>query len=212
MAISSKTLEVVGPHRGKTFTFRGRTFVDGRITISGHPEQLKGACTYLERTVQAFPVGSPELQEAILRIHPEEAGKLKSNAAAAEEAAALARERAAKEKAEAEAAARAAAKAEEKAAREKAEAEAAAEDLKVAEELAAAAKKEAGDGVPETDAAQQERKTEPVSGAVQPVSEPPAAAAAAVKSGADAAPTGNAGRVPQGSGQGRAGAKVKASF
>lgn len=66
----SITLEVVGPHRGKTFKFRHYQFTNGRIVVDGpSQEAILGTCRYLEVTQQAYPVGSSELQEAIGRIH-----------------------------------------------------------------------------------------------------------------------------------------------
>jgi hypothetical protein len=64
-------LEVVGPHRGKTFKFRDYQFVQGRITISGPIAHVLGDAKYLGLTQQAYPVGSTELREAIRRIHGE---------------------------------------------------------------------------------------------------------------------------------------------
>mgnify|MGYP001180927982 CR=1 FL=1 len=62
-------LEVVGPNRGKSFAFRNYSFVDGRITLEGSLPQVMGASTFLERTQQAFPVGSAALAEMIELIH-----------------------------------------------------------------------------------------------------------------------------------------------
>jgi len=52
------TLEVVGPMRGKTFSFRHYDFVNGRIRVSGTLEEISGTCLYLERTQQAFPLAA----------------------------------------------------------------------------------------------------------------------------------------------------------
>lgn len=67
----SLELEVVGPHRGKTFKFRDYSFVQGRITLSGPITHVLGDAKYLGMTQQAYPVGSTELTEAIRRIHGE---------------------------------------------------------------------------------------------------------------------------------------------
>lgn len=69
MSRRSVTLEVVGPMRGRTFTFRTYEFVNGRVTVEGSPEILKTTLTYLERTQQAYPVGSAELKAAREAIH-----------------------------------------------------------------------------------------------------------------------------------------------
>lgn len=64
MGVSEVVFEVAGARRGKTFLFKGRQFVDGRTAVLVDKHSLAPVASYLASTVQAYPVGSPELEAA----------------------------------------------------------------------------------------------------------------------------------------------------
>lgn len=65
-------LIATGARMGKTFTFRGRKFVDGAYMVHGEVAQQAGEINYLAQTLQAYPVGSPEIPDAQVNIEPED--------------------------------------------------------------------------------------------------------------------------------------------
>jgi hypothetical protein len=60
-------VQLTGLNTGKTAVICGKHFKNGKLTIEGNAEQVGFQLRYVERTCEAYPVGSSELEAAIER-------------------------------------------------------------------------------------------------------------------------------------------------
>lgn len=60
----TRKLILTGPRAGKTVVLRRLKFVDGRVTLSGSPDQWEGIVRYMARTYRAFEEGTEALAQA----------------------------------------------------------------------------------------------------------------------------------------------------